>query len=385
MKKISLASDTITQKELFNLSNWIKKSSKLTMGEKTLEFERKWSNWLGMKYSVFLNSGSSAILASFQSLKEMKKLKNNKIVIPALCWSTDFSTLTQLGFESIICDCNLKDLSVSLSELEKIFKNYNPSALLLVSVLGLVPDMKSILYLCKKYNVILIEDTCESVGSKFNGKKLGTFGYCSFFSFYYGHHISTIEGGMVSTNSKDFYNVLLSVRSHGWSRNMNDKYRKKLEKKYNISKFESSFTFYYRGFNFRPTEIQAFLGLMQLKKINKIIKIRFNNFKYFTKKLKNNIWKFSFDYKKTIISNMGFPIISKNRDLIIKEMNLNNIENRPLISGSLKKQPFFRDHSINKNNLPNADKIHSYGFYLPNHHNIKKKDIDRMLKILERF
>lgn len=385
MKKISLASDTISKKELFYLSKWINKSPKLTMGDRTIEFERKWSKWLGMKYSVYLNSGSSAILASFQSFKEMKKFKNNKIVIPALCWSTDFSSLAQLGFETIICDCNLRDLSVSLLDLEKIFKNYRPSALLLVSVLGLVPDMKSILNLCKKYKVTLIEDACESLGSEYNGKKLGTFGFCSFFSLYYGHHISTIEGGVVSTNNRDFYNILLSVRSHGWSRNMENIYRKKLEKKFHISDFESSFTFYYRGFNFRPTEIQAFLGLMQLKKLKKIIQRRFSNFKYFMKKLKKISWKPSVNFKKSIISNMGLPVISAKRDEIIKQMSLNSIESRPLISGSLNQQPFFRNHSINKNKLPNSHRVHKYGFYLPNHFDIKKKDIDKIVKILESF
>ena len=126
MKKIKLASETIDKKELIALSNWIKTVPKLTMGYKTEQFEKKWSKWVGMKYSVFLNSGSSAILGTFQTLKEMKILKNNKVIIPAICWSTDFSSLTALGYKTVVCDCNLNDLSVSVEELEKLIKKYNP-------------------------------------------------------------------------------------------------------------------------------------------------------------------------------------------------------------------------------------------------------------------
>ena len=201
MKQIKLASDTIDKKELLALSKWIKKNPQLTMGKKTLEFEKQWSKWIGLKYSVFLNSGSSAILATFQTLKEMNVLKNNRVIVPAICWSTDFSSLAVLGYDTVVCDCNLEDLSVSISDLERLIKKYKPSCLLLVSVLGLCPNMTEISKICKKYNVILIEDTCESLGTEYKKKKLGTFGFCSFFSFYFGHHISTIEGGMVSTNN----------------------------------------------------------------------------------------------------------------------------------------------------------------------------------------
>jgi len=380
--KIKLASDTIDLYELKKLSSWIIGNPQLTMHNKTLDFEKKWSKWLGVKYSVFVNSGSSAILASFQALKEMNILKNSKVVIPAICWSTDFSSLAQLGFETIICDCNLDDLSVSKVELEKIFKEYRPSALLLISVLGLVPDMNTIKKLCKKYKVRIIEDTCESLGSEYYNKKLGTFGFCSFFSFYYGHHISTIEGGMISTNNRDFYNCLLSVRSHGWSRNMEDNYEKKLRKKYKIDNFSSKFTFYFRGFNLRPTEIQSFLGLLQIKKIKKIVKKRYENFLYFRNNIKNNLWK-PIITKNTKISNMGYPILTRNRNEIIKKLLDNNIECRPIISGSLKKQPFFRKHSLNHTKrFPNAEFVHKFGFYVPNHYKINIQDIKKIIKLI---
>tara|TARA_A100001015_G_scaffold304327_1_gene395352 strand:- start:902 stop:2053 length:1152 start_codon:yes stop_codon:yes gene_type:complete len=377
MRKIKLASETIDKKELLLLSNWIKKNPQLTMGEKTIEFEKKWSKWIGLKYSVFLNSGSSAILATFQTLKEMKKLKNNRVIVPAICWSTDFSSLAALGYETVICDCNMDDLSISTIHLEKLIKKYNPSCLLLVSVLGLSPNMSEISRICKKYNVLLIEDTCESLGSEHKKKKLGTFGFCSFFSYYFGHHISTIEGGMVSTNNRDFYNCLVSIRSHGWSRNMEKNYENKLMKKYKIDKFSSKFTFYYRGFNLRPTDVQAFLGILQIKKIKKIIKKRFKNFINFRNNISKKLWKPKIR-KNSLISNMGYPVISKDKEKIIKILEKNKIECRPIVSGTLKKQPFFRNHSLNKNKLKNAEIVHKYGFYLPNHFFISQKDIKIM-------
>ena len=374
---INLAADTISKKELIKLSSWLKTNPQLTLGKKTLEFEKKWSKWLGRKYSIFVNSGSSTILLTLQTLKEQNLLKNNKIVIPALSWATDFAPVQQLGFKHYLCDCNLKDLSVDLQVLEKIFKKEKPSILLLVSVLGLVPKMSLVKNLCKKYGVLLLEDACESLGSKFKNKKLGTFGFASFFSFYFGHHISTIEGGMISTDNRDFYNVLTAVRSHGWSRNMEKKYQNKLSKKFSTNSFNEKFTFYYSGFNLRPTEIQSFLGLMQLKKINKISKIREKNFKSYLQTIKPTFWKPQID-DGNFVSNMGYPIISKSRDNILKILKKYKIDTRPIICGSISKQPFYYK-KFKKKKLINADSVYKYGLYLPNHTKISKKNIKFIL------
>ena len=275
---ISLVKDTINNKDIDKLIDWLKTYPRLTKGKVTLELEEKWSKWLGTKYSVFCNSGSSAKLLMLSALKESGYMKNNKVVVPSVAWATDLAPVMQLGFEPILVDANMNDLSVDLEHLEKIFKEENPSALMFVSVLGLVPNMKKLLDLCTKYSVYLLEDTCESMGCEYKGQKLGTFGMMSTFSTYFGHHISTIEGGIISTDDNYLFNILKSIRSHGWDRDMDDKYKSSLRKEWNISEFDSLYTFYYSGFNMRSTDLQAYIGINQIDKIDKSCKIRNKNY-----------------------------------------------------------------------------------------------------------
>ena len=189
-EKIDLVKNTIDNEDIDSLIEWLKTYPRLTKGPATIEFEDAWSKWIGCKYSVFVNSGSSAILLMLCSLLELYKLRNKKIVVPALCWSTDLAPVMQLGFEPILVDCNLSNLSVDIEALEKIFLSEKPAAMILVSVLGLCPQMDEIVELCKKHGVILLEDNCESQGTKFNGVKLGNFGLMSSYSTYFGHTMS---------------------------------------------------------------------------------------------------------------------------------------------------------------------------------------------------
>jgi CDP-6-deoxy-D-xylo-4-hexulose-3-dehydrase len=240
---IKLVKDTIDSQDINNLIEWLKTNPKLTKGELTVEFEKQWSEWLGVKYSVFVNSGSSANLAAIYSLLLSGKLKNNKIVVPAVSWVTTVTPAIQLGLEPIMCECDEKNLGLDIAHLESIIKNENPSAIILVHVLGLPNHMDEIVKLCKENNVLLVEDSCESIGSKYNDKMIGTFGDMSTFSFYFGHHMSTIEGGMISTNDEDLYHILLSIRSHGWDRDLPSEKQSELRKKYNIQNFRSLYTF----------------------------------------------------------------------------------------------------------------------------------------------
>ena len=205
---IPLVKDTISKSEIDQLIDWLKTYPHLTKGEVTLRYEQAWSEFLGCKQSVFVNSGSSANLLMLYALIEQGKLKaGDRVIVPALSWATDLSPVVQLGLEPVLCDCNLNDLSVNLEELEVLAKTYKPKVLLLVSVLGIVPDMDGIIKVCEDNEIILLEDSCESLGSRYKGNKLGTFGLCSSFSTYFGHHLSTIEGGMVCTNDDELSNV----------------------------------------------------------------------------------------------------------------------------------------------------------------------------------
>ena len=379
---IKLVSDTIDNKDIDNLINWLKNYPRLTKGELTLNLEDKWSNWLGTEYSIFCNSGSSANLLMLWALVEANKIsQNSKIVIPSLSWATDLAPVIQLGMTPILCDCNLEDLSVDLNHLEDLFKNTQPEVLLLVSVLGLVPNMEKIVNLCDKYNVILLEDTCESMGSEFNGKKLGTFGLMSSFSTYFGHHISTIEGGFVSTSDKELHEILKSIRSHGWDRDATPQYGKQLRDKWNISDFDSLYTFYHSGFNLRSTDLQAFIGLEQIDKLDKICKKRNKNFNSYTKELKG-LSSWDNLNKRGFISNMAYPIIHKNRNEIVNNLQKQNIEVRPLICGSIGNQPFYVKQ-YGKKEFFNVSQIDKYGFYIPNHPDLKKSDILKITNIIK--
>ncbi len=371
--RYKLAHNTIEKSEIKNLSKWILKDEKLTMGNKTKLFQKKFSNFLNIKSSIFVNSGSSANLLIAQSLLEANYLKNKVIIAPALSWVTTVTPFLQLGYKVKLCDTNFINLGLDLDHLKYLCKKHKPSVIILVHVLGHSNDMNEIMKICKRYKVLLIEDTCEAIGSEYNSKKLGTFGLASSFSFYYGHHISTIEGGMACTNDEELSRVMTSVRSHGWLRDINDKFKKKLYFKNNISNFQSNFSFFHSGFNIRSTEINAFLGLSQIKKINNIVKLRKRNFYIYKKELKNF---FSVKCKTENLSNFGYATLVKNRNKLFRHLNDKGIECRPIISGNIASQPFWKKKYNRNNKLPNADIIHNYGIYLPNHANQKIKDIN---------
>lgn len=373
--KIPLVKDTIDIKDINKLISWLKTNPKLTNGPLTKQFEEKWTKWQERKYSVFVNSGSSANLAMIYALILTNKLRNKKIIVPATSWVTTVSPIIQLGLEPILCDTDIETLGVDINNLEKLFKKENPSVLIIVQALGFPGKMDEILSLCSKYDVILLEDSCESVGSTYKGIKTGNFGLMSSFSTYFGHHFSTIEGGIISTDDDELYSILLSIRGHGWGRDLPIKEHQRLIKKYNISDFKSKYTFYYPGFNLRSTDLQAFIGLEQLKKLETVIQKRNENFKLYEKLISDKLdWKIKVpDY--CYISNFAYPLAHKNIELIAKELSINGIENRPLICGSIGEQPFWIEkYGIKK--LQYASYFHNNGMYLPNHQNLEKGEIE---------
>lgn len=370
---IHLAKDTITQQELAALAEWLKRNPRLTKGELTVTFEQEWAKWLGTKYAVFTNSGSSANLLMFDALINSKRLKSRNIVAPAVSWVTTVAPIIQLGLNPILCDADPANLGLNLNNFEDLLKKNEVSAAIVVHVLGVPNHMEEILSLCRKYNVILLEDCCESPGSLYDGKKVGTFGEMSSFSFYYGHHISTIEGGMVCVNDEELLSIVLSIRSHGWSRDLPANTRAQLEEKYSIEPFESLYTFYYAGYNFRPTEINAFLGLSQLKKIDFVAQKRNRNYLQYLGHLKNQLSCQEND--RAFISNFAFGVISNRRKQIVDSLRKNEIECRPLICGSIGQQPFWRDLK-GVTSLPIADKVHRYGMYFPNNQDLTDHEIE---------
>jgi len=381
MNTIKLVKDTISHSEIDNLCDWLKTYPQLTKGKLTEQFEEEWAQWLGIKYCVFVNSGSSANLAMMYALKLSNKLKNNKIILPCVSWVTTVSPAIQLGMEPILCETDPETLGIDVEYFEKLCKEYNPACVCIVHVLGIPNKIKEIQEICNKYNVILIEDSCESVGTVYNEKQTGTFGLMSSFSTYFGHHYSTIEGGFICTDDFELYEILKSIRSHGWSRDLSASTKQKLQEQYNIDDFRNLYTFYYPGFNLRATEIQAFLGISQLKTLkDKNIK-RYNNFLLYDKNITNNYWKLKAD---GFISNFAYPIIHPLKNKIVEQLQKHNIECRPLICGSMSRQPFFYNlYGTKKYSF--SDLIHDYGLYLPNNPDITENEIQYICNIVNQI
>lgn len=380
--KIRLVKDTIDSDDISKLISWLQTNPKLTKGNITIEFEKKWTKWQGRKYSVFVNSGSSANLAMIYTLILSNRLRNKKIIVPAISWVTTISPIIQLGLNPILCDTDKNTLGVNIDHLKKLFEEEKPAALIIVNVLGFPNEMDEINALCNKHNVILLEDSCESVGSTYAGIKTGNFGLMSSFSTYFGHHFSTIEGGLVVTDDEELYHILLSIRSHGWGRDLPEKEHQKLLKKYNISEFKSLYTFYYPGFNLRSTDLQAFIGLNQLSKIDYVIEKRNKNFILYDKLINNKDWKIK-NYNDRFISNFAYPIANKNIEKIAEELFNNGVEVRPLICGSIGEQPFWIEkYGIEK--LQYANYFNNNGMYLPNHHFLKKEEIEFICDIVNK-
>jgi CDP-6-deoxy-D-xylo-4-hexulose-3-dehydrase len=380
---IRLVQDTIDNKDVDQLIEWLKTYPRLTKGQLTIQFEEKFAKWIGSKYSVFVNSGSSANLLMIYSLIVSNKLKNNKIVVPSLAWATDLSPVMQLGLTPVLVDCNLENLSVDLNHLEEIFINEQPSSLILVSVLGLSPDMDQIVKLCDKYNVILIEDNCESQGTEHKGTRLGNFGLMSSFSTFFGHTMSTIEGGLITTNDKETYDLLIQLRSHGWDRDLDKDRQSQLRQQWGVDDFSALYTFYVPGFNLRSTDLQAFIGLGQLDKVDGSIQKRNRNFNKFKEILNGKVW-FPKQLDDTFTASFCIPVIMdtvEKKNKLIQKLIKNNIECRPLISGSMGIQPFYKQ-KYGENKLPNCSIVDDRGIYIPNHPLLTESEIELMCNLI---
>lgn len=383
MKEIKLINDTINKSDISDLIEWLETNPRLTKGQETVKFEREWSKWLGRKYSVFVNSGSSANLAMVYAwILSTGRLRNKKIIVPAVSWTTTVTPAIQLGLEPILCECDRDTLGMDIENLKELIKEHQPSALMLVHVLAFPCKMDEIIKLCEENDIILLEDSCESIGSTYKGIKTGNFGLMSTFSFYYGHHISTIEGGMISTDDKEIYELLLSIRSHGWDRDFEKEKQNEIRAEHDVDDFRALFTFYYAGFNLRSTDLQAFIGLNQIKKIDNFSEIRNKNFKLYDSLIQNSFWKVK-NNENYFYSNFAYPVITPNIVELVKELQENKIECRPLVCGSIGLQPFWKKE-YGEVNFEFANQVHNYGLYLPNNQDITEDEIHFICNIINK-
>mgnify|MGYP003968882715 FL=1 len=389
MKNFShpLMDNNITDSDVKSLISFLKNNKKkiFTQSTKVIEFEKKWSKWLGTKYSIFVNSGSSANLLTLQALGIL--YGKGEVIVPPLTWISDIAAVIQNGFKPIFADINPNTLCMNEDEIIKKI-NKKTKAVFITHVQGFNGLSKNLLKILKQKKIILLEDVCESHGATFNKKKLGSYGLISNFSFYYAHHISTIEGGMICTNDKKVYELVRVLRSHGMLRECgNLSFEKKMIK--NNPKLSPKFIFLYPAYNLRNTEMPAVIGLNQIKRLDKNNKLRTRNFKIFLKNLNNDFYKTNFELKGS--SNYAFPLVLKkanfkNRDLLEKIMKNNKIEFRRgnAGGGNQLRQPYLKKYikGINLKNFKEVDHIHFFGYYIGNYPSLKKNKILRICKIL---
>jgi len=381
--KWPLMKNNVTLGDRYNLAKFVLTSDRFTNGRKVRSFEKEWSEWLGCKHSLFVSSGSTANYLLLASVKEYYGLKDgDKVLVPVDTWVTNIGPVIQLGFTPIFCDINLDNFSFCEEDLQYIAKEHPDIKLIFTTHLIGFPANNS------KYselfpNALIIDDVCESHGCKnADGSKVGSDSIGATFSFYFGHHMSTIEGGMVSTNNYELYDLMRIKRSHGLAREseMFDRYTQLYP---DLSK---QFLFVTDGYNFRNDELSAVLGLSQLKRLDSYIKKRNENYLMFISLIEKYENLFHIPKYHEGVSNFCFPIVCKDvryAHRLRKVFDQSGIEHRPIIGGNLLKQPFLKNYSVTtqKKEL-NVDKVHYNGIYLGNNHFIGKQELSLLSDIL---
>lgn len=363
-------------------------SGRLTMSQNVFKFEQEFAKFVGAPYAIMVNSGSSAnllALAAATNLRRTKRLSSgDEVMIPAVCWSTSVWPLFQMGLKPIFVDVNPKTLNMDMVDFEKKLTS-KTKAVMAVHILGNACDMNQLREVCQKKSLMLIEDTCESLGSTAQGKMLGTMGEFGTYSFYFSHHMTTGEGGMVVCTDKEDYELLRSLRAHGWSRDLSNK--AEFEKQ--NPKVDPRFLFVNIGYNLRPMEVQGALGISQLKKLPHMNEMRVKNRDLLIKKLRSHHqWKNQFEFVEPSAQTkpvwFGFCALLNSSSQSMHRRFLNHltekgIENRPIVSGNFVHQPALKLYGLdlNPSQFPGAEAINERGFFIGLHaHELSTEQLD---------
>ncbi len=376
-KAYALAEQTIGKDDLQELIDWLRTNPWLTQGPLVREFERAWAAWLRTRFATYVNSGSSANLLMYYALAVSGRLRNTRVVVPAVSWATTVAPAIQLGFEPLMCEADPQTFGLDLDHLERLLRRHEPGAVIIVHVLGVPNDMAGLLDLKRRYDFVLMEDACAAMGSRYRRQLVGTFGDLSTFSFFYGHHLSTIEGGMVCTGDEALHDLLLHLRSHGWAKDIESEKEERLAREASALPFNRPFTFYYPGFNVRSSDLNARIGLSQLRKVETVVARRVENHRRYQERFldaglhcqRND------DAVISSISFCGLAASASHRDAVAAALRANRIETRPVGGGNMSRQPFwFRRYGMTE--FPVADRVHTLGFQLPNHPQLTLEDVD---------
>ena len=388
MKQYKLASSTWDNKELDAIQSVIDKDM-YTMGNSVRQFENNFSNFVNSKYSVMVSSGSTANLLAIAALfftKKPKLKRGDEVIVPAVSWSTTYFPLQQYGLKLKFVDIDLETLNYDLEALEGAV-SFSTKMIMVVNLLGNPNDFDKINSIIKGKDIFLIEDNCESMGATFNKKQTGTFGLMGTFSTFFSHHMATMEGGIITTDDEELYHILLSIRAHGWTRN--------LPKKNKVSNksddwFTESFRFVLPGYNVRPLEMSGAIGIEQLKKLPKFIENRRKNAELFIELFENH-QDFMIQKEISRSSWFGFSLIIKpnsklKRKDVINLLQNSNIECRPIVTGDFTKNEVMKyfDYEIH-NNLVNAGYLHKNGFFVGNQQVIIESEINYLFETLNKL
>lgn len=380
-----LMSNNILREDLDVLISFLQNSDRFTNGPKVKEFEKVWANWLGCRYCVFVNSGSSANYISMGVIREL--FGEGEVIVPTIAWESDISSVFAAGLVPVFVDLKLNNMAMDENEIISHI-NERTKAVFLTHVLGFNGLSINLVRELEKRNIPLIEDVCESHGAMCGNMKAGTLGLASNFSFYYAHHMSTIEGGMVCTNNKKFYEMARLFRSHGMLRECdNVEFQKEMSKKY--PDVHPEFLFVVPGYNMRSTELNAVIGLNQIHRLESNIEKRRYNFKLFLDNVDSEKYYTDFDIEGN--SNYAFVVLLREKykdryEELCQRIREENIEFRRGTAGggNLARQPFVRKRmpNINPELYVNADYIHFYGLYTGNYPDLKEKTILEFCNIL---
>ncbi len=382
--KYSLSNDTWDNKEIEAINRVIA-SNRFTMGKEVEKYEKAFAKKFGSKYAVMSNSGSSANLLAVSALVYSGRLKKgDEVIVPAVSWSTTYFPLEQNGLKIRLVDIDIKTLNIDLTKIEEAITP-KTKAIFAVNLLGNPVDFDKLSKICKKHKLFFFEDNCESMGATFAGKKAGTFGLLGTFSTFYSHHLATMEGGVTVTDDEELYHYMLSIRAHGWTRNLpktSNLYTK------NDDDFYESFQFIMPGYNLRPLEMEAAIGSEQLKKLDKFLKIRRENAEIF----KSIMYKdpfFMIQSETGVSSWFGFalilaPIIAGQRDEYVGALKKAGVEVRPIVAGNFARQPAFKYMNASiSGKLSNADYIHNNGFFVGNHSIPMEEQLNLLKKVFK--
>jgi|TARA_B000000565_G_scaffold21666_1_gene14986 CDP-6-deoxy-D-xylo-4-hexulose-3-dehydrase len=386
--KYNLASDSWDGEEISAINDVIK-SNRYTMGPKVKKFEDEFASHFNSDYAIMVNSGSSANLLMIASLfysKEYDLKEGDEVIVPAVSWSTTYYPVHQYGLKLVFVDVDRDTLNISPEEIKKAISP-KTKVIFAVNLLGNPCEFDEIIRICKKNNIILIEDNCESLGAKYQEKFTGTCGIMGSFSFFFSHHLQTMEGGMILTNDKNLYELCVSLRAHGWIRDLPDD--NSIEKKTGNS-FHDSFNFVTPGYGIRPLEMSGAIGSVQLQKLPIFISNRKKNATIF-KSLFENEPNIAIQQETEVSSWFGFSLLLTNklssfRDDLINILKENNIECRPIVAGNFTKNPVikFMDYDI-RGELSASDEIDKNGFFVGNDFRDLKNEIHYLHELFKEF